>query len=294
MRTPTSAPLARTIGLTRSAGGHAVRGIDGDRRAARVVLVETAAGIDEKLRVGPGPEHEREFGAGDAVAGGTAVRIEIAVDVELGAVEAQARDHAQPVGGLHLLLGVEAEPRRCTASSRMVERRTRSVGEIEADLADVVEAGFDAEAQLARQAADAIVTADLGVQAISLAVVELLELIAVRGVDGVGEVGEQVELVVERVGSRLEAPVAERLRDFEVECVAAATRHRRSDRRSRSGLTTLNPRRAPESGRWNPSCRRRPTPSARSRHRHRPANTSASAFTRRRSSGRSHGPSVTP
>ena len=57
-------------------------------------------------------------------------------------------------------------------------------------------------------------------QAVGLAIVELLELIAVRGVDGVGEVREQVEVVVERVRVRLEVPLAQRLRNLEVERVA--------------------------------------------------------------------------
>ena len=74
--------------------------------------------------------------------------------------------------------------------------------------------------KLPGQAADAVVAARSRVHAVRLAVVELLELIAVRGVERVGEVREQVELVVERVGVRLEAPVAERLRDFEVQRVA--------------------------------------------------------------------------
>ena len=134
--------------------GHAVGGIDRDRGAARVVLVEAAAGIDEKFRVGPRPEHEREFGAGDAVAGGAAVRVEIAVDVELGAVEPQAGDHAQPVGGLQLLLDEEAESQ--ALHGILADGRTAhaTFGEIEPDLADVVEAGFDAGAELAGQAAD--------------------------------------------------------------------------------------------------------------------------------------------
>ena len=202
-------------------GGDAVGGIDRDRGAARVVLVEAAAGIDEELGLGPRPEHEREFGAGDVVAGRAAVRVEIAVDVEVGAVVAQARDHAQPVGGLQLLLDVEAESRGAARHPRGWSNGARVFGEIEAHLADVVEAGFDADAQLAGQAADSWLSrAQLGVQAVSLAIVELLELIAVRGVDGVGEVGEQVEVVVERVGVGLEVPLAERLLDLEVQRVA--------------------------------------------------------------------------
>ena len=92
-------------------------------------------------------------------------------------------------------------------------------GEIQADLADIVEAGLDARAEFTGQAAERIVAPDFGVQTISLAVIELLELIAVGGIEGIGEVREQVELVVERVGIRREAPGSQRPRNLEVERV---------------------------------------------------------------------------
>ena len=220
MRTPTSAPLARTIGLTRSAVV--------TPSAGSTVIVVPRASFSWKPRPAlmknsvsaHGPNTNESLGL---------VMLSLAEPLFASrslstsnsrAVEPQARDHAQPVGGLHLLLDEQAKPQalHCILADGRTAHAT--FGEIQADLADVVEAGFHAEAQLAGQAADAVVAANFGVQAVSLAVVELLELIAVRGVDGVGEVREQVELVVERVGVRLEVPLAERLRDFEVERVA--------------------------------------------------------------------------
>ncbi len=220
MRTPTSAPLARTIGLTRSA-------VVTPSAGSTVIVVPRASfswkprpALTKNSVSAHGPNTNESLGLAMLSLAEPLFTSRSLSTSKCGAVEPQASDHAQPVGGLHLLLGEEAQSQALHGILSDGRAAHATFGEIEAYLADVVESGFDTEAQLAGQAADTVFTADLGVHAIGLAIVELLELIAVRGVDGVGEIREQVEVVVERVRVRLEAPVSERLFNFEVERVA--------------------------------------------------------------------------
>ncbi len=246
-------------GTHRIGGRDAVDGIHRDRRAARIVFVKAAAGVDEELGLGPRSEHHRELRAGDVVLRRAAVGVEITVDVEVGAVMAQARDDAQPFGDLQLLLHEEAksQPGHGVLANRVVPHPI--VGQVEAHTPDVFVARFHAEHQLPGEAAVVGGAHQLGVQSVRPAFIELFELVAVVGIEEVGEVGKQVQLIVERVAIAREVPVADRLFQLEVQRITMRFTTVAWDRCIRSGLTILRSLRARESGPWKSSCRRRRT-----------------------------------
>ncbi len=232
MRTPTSAPLARTIGFTRSAAV--------TPSAGSTVIVVPRASFSWKPRPAltknsvsaHGPNTNESFGlvmlslAEPLFASRSLSTSKFALSYRRPAITRSqsvactccSTKKPEP----EALHGVLADGRAALAI----------FGEIEAHLADVVEAGFDARREiLPGRLPMLFVAADFGVQAVSLAVVELLELVAVRSVDGVGEVGEQVE-----AGSRARThwprspirPAALRSRSS---VRSDATRHRRWGRR---------------------------------------------------------------
>ena len=59
---------------------------------------------------------------------------------------AQPRDHAQPFGGLQLLLDEEPEAEALHGILADGGETLAIVGQVQADAADVIEAGFEAEA----------------------------------------------------------------------------------------------------------------------------------------------------
>src|SRR5438552_8469728 len=67
-----------------------------DRRAARVIAVKAAAGVDVELGLAPRPEDEAELGVRDARAARSAVRRVVAADLESIRVGTQADRAAQP------------------------------------------------------------------------------------------------------------------------------------------------------------------------------------------------------
>ena len=182
--------------------------------------MEAAPRVDEQFRFGPRAEHQRDLRAGDVVAGAAAVEREIAIYIEIRAIVPQARDHAQPVRRLELLLDVEADSEAVDGVLANRRETHAIIGEVQADAADVVVARFDPESQLPRHAGEIGFAADLRMDSVRLALIELFELIAVGVVQRVGEIGEQVELVVERVRVGGQIPVAQRLRKVERQRVA--------------------------------------------------------------------------
>src|SRR5262249_43957887 len=89
----TDGAYERGDGLDRRAIGR----IDGDRRASRIVAVETLTEVQEKLRAPPGPEDESERRAGDGMPRAAGVGREVAVDAEAEVVETHSELAAQPV-----------------------------------------------------------------------------------------------------------------------------------------------------------------------------------------------------